>query len=227
MSATPATQAFDADQLWAAIDDQRVRTADLLAELTDAEWDEPSLCDGWTVRDVAAHLTAQQETVGSTVAFALRHPGVLSTDLNRTINRSARALAAELPREEIIRRIRAMVGSRRHNSFITPLEALTDALVHGQDIAVPLGRPLAMDPRAAAVAAARRWDTRATWMARVNRSLPLDGLRFRATDAAWAAGEGAEIAGPIAALLLLITGRPALVAELTGEGAEILKARLP
>lgn len=220
------TQTYSSDQLWAAIDDQRTRTADLLARLTAAQWAEPSLCDGWTVRDVAAHLTLQQETIGSILAVALRHPGVLSMDLNHTIKQSALSLAAELTPDELIRRIRAMVGSRRHNSFVTPLETLTDALVHGQDIAIPLGRPLAMDPQAAAVAATRRWDTRGTWLAKVNRRLPLDGLRLRATDAEWTVGDGPEVAGPIAALLLLITGRPARVAELTGDGAESLRDRL-
>ncbi len=220
------TQTDTSDQLWAAIDDQRTRTADLLATLTAAQWAEPSLCEGWTVRDVAAHLTLQQETIGSILVFTLRHPGLVSVDLNHTIRQSARTLAAELPAEELIRRIRAMVGSRRHNSFVTPLETLTDALVHGQDIAIPLGLPLAMDPRAAVIAATRRWETRGTWLAKVNRRLPLDGLRLRATDAEWAVGEGPEVAGPIAALLLLITGRPARVADLAGDGAALLAARL-
>ena len=158
------TQTDTPDQLWAAIDDQRTRTADLLATLTAAQWAEPSLCEGWTVRDVAAHLTLQQETIGSILAFTLRHPGVLSADLNHTIKQSALSLAAELPTDEFIRRIRAMVGSRRHNSFVTPLETLTDALVHSQDIAIPLGRRLAMDPQAAVAAATRNWETRDTWL---------------------------------------------------------------
>ena len=226
MSTTPMTQADGSDQLWAAIDDQRTRTADLLGTLTAAEWREPSLCDGWTVRDVAALLTLQQQTVGSTLAFVVRHPSALSADLNRTINRSAQIVAAELSTDEIIRRIRAMVGSRRHNSFVTPLEALTDALVHSQDIAIPLGRPLEMNPRAAVAAATRNWDTRASWLARVFRRVPFDGLRLRATDADWTVGDGPEVSGPIAALLLLLTGRPARVADLTGDGAALVRARL-
>jgi hypothetical protein len=42
------------DEVWAAIDLQRRRTADLLEQLSDEEWRQPSLCRGWTVRDVAA-----------------------------------------------------------------------------------------------------------------------------------------------------------------------------
>ncbi|MCE3276326.1 MAG: maleylpyruvate isomerase family mycothiol-dependent enzyme, partial [Propionibacteriaceae bacterium] len=52
------------DELWAAIDAQRVRTVRLLQDLTPANWELDSLCDGWRVRDVAAHLTMQQMTLG-------------------------------------------------------------------------------------------------------------------------------------------------------------------
>ena len=52
------------DELWAAIDAQRVRTVRLLQDLTPADWELASLCDGWPVRDVAAHLTMQQMTLG-------------------------------------------------------------------------------------------------------------------------------------------------------------------
>lgn len=214
---------FTDDQLWAAIDDQRTRTVAMLESLEPGQWDAPSLCRGWTVRDVAAHLTLQQQTIGSTLRFMLRHPHVISGDLNRMIAQSARVLAADVPTDEIIRRIRAMIGSRRHNVFVTPWEALTDALVHGQDIAIPLGVALEMDRHAARVAAARRWETRRSWLGRVNRQLPLDGFRLRATDVDWSAGDGPEVAGPIAALLLLITGRVARIAELTGTGADQLR----
>ena len=54
---------MNVDDIWNTIDEQRARTADLLEQLTDDEWRRPSLCDGWTVRDVAAHLTLQQLTV--------------------------------------------------------------------------------------------------------------------------------------------------------------------
>jgi uncharacterized protein (TIGR03083 family) len=52
------------DEIWAAIDAHRLRTAELLERLSDDEWCHPSLCDGWTVRDVAAHLTLQQIRLG-------------------------------------------------------------------------------------------------------------------------------------------------------------------
>lgn len=86
----------DLDELWAAIDRQRLRTVDLLHELPEEEWRRPSLCEGWTVRDVAAHLTMQQMTVGDALKAALRHPG----SINHLIRESARHQAS-LPPEQL------------------------------------------------------------------------------------------------------------------------------
>ena len=129
-----------------------------------------------------------------------------------------------LPTPEITSRIRAMIGSRRHNAFVTPLETLTDILVHSQDIAIPLGLDLPMRPTAGALAATRRWDTRRSWLATVFDRIPLAGYRLTATDTDWTRGQGPEIAGPISALLLLLTGRSAALAQLTGEGADALRS---
>ena len=52
------------DQVWEAIDGQRMRVAGLLDGLPSGEWQQPSLCAGWTVRDVAAHLTLQEIGLG-------------------------------------------------------------------------------------------------------------------------------------------------------------------
>jgi uncharacterized protein (TIGR03083 family) len=47
------------DDVWRGIDDQRRRLVDLLEGLSDQEWQHPSLCQGWTVRQVAAHVALQ------------------------------------------------------------------------------------------------------------------------------------------------------------------------
>lgn len=215
-----------ADAVWGAIDDHRTRTADLLERLPAEQWDHPSLCQGWTVRHVAAHLTLQQQALRDVMAFIARHPRMLrSVTLNATIHDSAVLQAQLLSDQEIIARIRAMIGSRRHNAFVTPLETLTDILVHGQDIARPLGLDLPMRPAASELAATRRWDTRGTWLAAVNRRLPLDDYRLSATDTSWTRGQGPDVAGPICALLLLLTGRDVALEQLAGDGADDLRSR--
>jgi uncharacterized protein (TIGR03083 family) len=49
-------------EVWTAIDDQRRALVHLLEDLSEKEWRQPSLCHGWTVRQVAAHLALQNTT---------------------------------------------------------------------------------------------------------------------------------------------------------------------
>jgi len=211
------------DAMWAAIDEQRVRTADLLDGLEPDQWEQASLCEGWTVRDVGAHLTMQQQRWRDALAFVARHPRLVrSRGLNGFIHDATVTRAGELTTAQIVERIRSGIGSRRHNPVVTPLETATDILVHGQDIAVPLGIGLPMHTSLSALAATRRWDTRQTWLATVNTRLPLEDHRLTATDTDWVRGSGPEVAGPIGALLLVLTGRAAALGQLTGPGVDAL-----
>jgi hypothetical protein len=54
----------------------------------------------------------------------------------------------------------------------------------------------------------------------------MQGFRLTATDTTWSVGNGPEIQGPIAAILLLLTGRPAALPRLSGAGAESLRSQL-
>src|SRR4051794_32846301 len=124
---------MDLDAVWASIDSERSSMADLLDELSPAEWETPSLCAAWRVQEVAAHLTLAHTGLGAALVGAIRAGG----SYNRAIRDTAMRAAA-LPRAEYARRLRAMVGSRRTAPFISPLEPLIDVLVHGQDITLPL-----------------------------------------------------------------------------------------
>jgi uncharacterized protein (TIGR03083 family) len=213
------------DELWAAIDGQRLRTTDFLATLHPADWNRRSLCDGWTVRDVAAHLTLQPLTLASGLRMALRHPG----SVNHIIQAAARDRAA-LPTEQLIAEIRAMVGSRRHNVGLSPMETLIDISVHGQDMAVPLGRSLHVPTEVAEAATSRVWSDQSSRQGRrrskVFRPLPYGDLRLVATDSDWRVGDGPELRAPVLALLLLITGRQVVLPQLDGPGAAVLAERL-
>jgi uncharacterized protein (TIGR03083 family) len=205
------------DEAWTAIDEHRLRTADLLDSLSNDEWRRPSLCDGWSVQDVAAHLTLQQMRLRDVLPGAIRHPG----GINRMIRESAKRRAG-LSREEIVGEIRRTVGSRRHNIGVTCRETLIDILVHSQDVALPLGRRLDVDPGAAAEAATRVWSYAGRSKAKVFRKIPLEDLRFTATDISWSVGAGRAIEGPITAILLVLTGRLAAQPMLSGEGVAML-----
>jgi len=210
----------DEDRAWQAIRTQRLAVADLLESLNAGEWRHPSLCEGWSVHDVAAHLTLQQLSLLDGLAMFARAPG----GMNRVIREAARRQAARTPREDIVARIRASAESRRHNVGVTHRETLIDALVHGQDIARPLGRVLPIAPDAGALAADRVWSK--GWPFHPRRRLA--GLRLAATDAEWAAGAGPEVRGSLGDLLLVLTGRgAAALGDLDGDGVPELRRRLP
>ncbi|TMQ90089.1 maleylpyruvate isomerase family mycothiol-dependent enzyme [Actinomadura soli] len=211
---------MDPDQVWQVIDAQRRSLADLLDNLSDDQWRQPSLCAGWTVRDVAAHLTLQQIGLGAAIAMLARWRG----SLDRTIQDVACRRAAALTDEQIIAQIRGMVGSRRHNIGVTYLETLTDILVHGQDIAVALGLRHDVPSHAAAVAASRVLSMR--WPRPLPSIRKVTGLRLVATDMPWSVGRGPEVRAPMGVLLLVCAGRLAGLSELTGPGAGELVARL-
>jgi len=143
---------MDVDAVWATIDEQRLDFADLLDDLTDEEWEQPSLCTGWRVRDVAAHLALAHTGPGRAALEIVRAGGSLQRLIRTTAVRHA-----VLPTERIVAEIRGMAGSRRRAVGVSHLEPLLDVLVHGQDIAVPLGRPRAMPVEAAVTAATPVW----------------------------------------------------------------------
>lgn len=204
---------MDREDSWRAIAGLRLGLADLLDQLSEAEWETPSLCAGWRVRDVAAHVAMAPQVPGvrAMVAEAVRARGRfhrLNHDLavRHADSRSSAQLVAELREHATSRRLPVVTGYRN---------IVLDVLVHGQDIAIPLGRELPVPPDAATAAATRAWTM--GWPFWAQRRLR--GLRLIATDVDWAAGHGDPLNGPIDALVLLLTGRTAVAApRLTGPG---------
>ncbi len=206
---------MDENTIWSAIDDHRLRLTDLLDNLSDEEWRTPSLCPGWTVRDVAAHLTMAQAGIGESTDADQdpRRPG------HQDPGECSAAHLADF--DKIIGSISGMVGSRRHIPVVTCRETLIDILVHSQDIAVPLDRRLDLPVDAAAEAASRCWSTKY-----FRAQKRLQGFRLVATDTDWAVGEGPEVRAPIEALLMILAGRLVALPRLTGPGANDISGRL-
>lgn len=199
---------MDVDEVWAVTDAERNAVCELLESLTPAQWEQPSLCAGWRVREVAAHLALSHAGVIQVLPWLLR--GGLR--FNAMIDLSARAAAEAHSAEEDIARIRGFVGSRRHAPGTTRIEPMLDIMVHGQDIARPLGIGWPMPSVAAAVAASRAWDISFPFRARKRFA----GRELIADDVDWRRGAGRPVHGPIADLLLALTGRPAGLEALSG-----------
>ncbi|MFE7857815.1 maleylpyruvate isomerase family mycothiol-dependent enzyme [Streptomyces sp. NPDC057403] len=191
--------ALETDELWRHVDRERTTLADLLEGLSPEEWHTPTRCGDWRVREVAAHLSiGARSTYRSVLSEMVRARGGFDRMVHDSAVRAARA-----PVEEIVGHLRAVTGSRRTAPLTTPRESLLDVVVHGQDIALALGRVREVPPPAARDAAERVWTMRFP-----PRLWPLPDRRLVATDIDWARGAGEEVRGPITGLLLLLTGRP-------------------
>lgn len=214
---------MDQNAAWQVIHQERAALADLLETLAPDEWDQPSLCAGWTVRDVAAHLSmAPEYNLRRIVAAAIRARG----NYNRMVHDEAER-GSRRPTEEIVADFRRLDGSRRVPAVVTYREALLDILVHTQDIMIPLGRHRDMPIEAARESAARVWRVGFPFYGfPFFARRTLSGCRLEATDIDWAVGEGDLVRGPVSGLLLLVTGRPAALSRLSGIGADRLRGQL-
>lgn len=205
------------DPLWRAVHAERAALADDLALLTEAQWDAPSLCRGWSVRHVVAHLTAAashgraawlRSVAGARFDFAVHNDRRLAEHLGASP-------------QETLARFRAVVRST--TAPPGPAAAwLGEVVVHAQDVRRPLGLPSAV-PVAASTAVAELF---------VGRDLTVDGraavrgLRVEATDGPFRAGDGTEpVQGPTLALTMAIAGRADFCDDLTGPGVATLRAR--
>ncbi|GAA0632874.1 hypothetical protein GCM10009547_40940 [Sporichthya brevicatena] len=133
---------MDRDEKWTVIAEQRHVLADLLASLSPEQWERPSLCDAWRIRDVAAHiaLTPQSPGLPRIVGMAVRARGNFD-GLNRDL---AVRHAARTP--DLVAELRALADSRSKPAITTLDNLVFDTLVHIQDVARPLGLTVPMPP---------------------------------------------------------------------------------
>ena len=202
------------DEYWDRVRTMRLRVADFLETLAPQEWDTPSLCEGWRVRDVAGHLSLVPTiTTWEMVAAAPR----AGFDPNR-INTALARRYGSLDPAEIVRRIRDHAGERRTARALDVRNSLYDLIVHSQDMAVPLGREFTVPPELAGEGLRRVWSM--GWPFRARKRLA--GVTLRATDTEWTVGAGPEVSGPALPLLMLLTGRTATTEVLDGPGVNVV-----
>lgn len=205
------------EDTWVDITALRVGLVDLLEGLPDELWDSPSLCPGWRVRDVAAHVLLPPRL------NLLAIPGLVRAhfDVARYAHDDAvRRAAAPVP--ALLVTFRHAVDRRWLPPSRRPAHLLADLYIHTQDIRRPLGLPAAADPGLLRAVLATVVTDRV-----IGDPARLAGLRLVATDVGVAHGEGAEVAGPADALILAASGRRVALDELSGPGVATLADRLP
>jgi uncharacterized protein (TIGR03083 family) len=208
----------DREFVFAAVTDERRQIARLLDGLDATQLRTPSLCAGWDVKTLAAHIVSTvTDGTSAFLGLALRH-----RSMARAIDELARR-GAQLPGVEIAANLYRCADLKISPPLFGPLDRLADVLVHGGDIRIPLGLPFAPDPQLAALAMAfltGPWPFGFVPIAR------LRGISLRANDISRAWGRGAEIRGPVAALMMAVSGRTALLNLLDGPGLATLCQRL-
>ncbi|MFB9378445.1 maleylpyruvate isomerase family mycothiol-dependent enzyme [Kineococcus gynurae] len=204
--------------LFAEIAAERRALADHLADLGPEGQRTPSLCAGWTVHHVVAHLVMPMEvSLPRVVLTMLRTVG----DYDRANDRITRRLARR-PFAELLGVLRDRADSRFTPPGQGPDAPLLDVVVHGLDACRPLGRSRDVPP-----ARLRRvLDHAAGAPKGLAPKGALAGLRFEADDLDWAHGAGPGVRGPAQALLPALTGRAGSLDDLTGDGVPLLRRRL-
>ncbi|MBF6671073.1 MULTISPECIES: maleylpyruvate isomerase family mycothiol-dependent enzyme [Glutamicibacter] len=205
-------------QIWETVIEQRLQLAGILRRLDPGQWATPSLCVGWTVQDVAAHMISAPQ-LGPAAILKLM-PQMLRYGYNGTTlhdgQRRGRAGAAS-----ILSQFDRFATVPRGPAVVSMRETLTDSLVHFQDIVRPLSIEHDM-PLDAAVEVARRLAH--TGLLLGSRPM-LTSLRMVATDADYSQGSGDEISGPIAELVMLRAGRAPRWELLQGPGFDVAREK--
>jgi uncharacterized protein (TIGR03083 family) len=179
----------------------------------------PSLCESWTVKEVAGHLVAAVAAPGRLVLSQVLRSRF---DIHRANARLARVVA-DRPAAALAADLRANAEKRFRPPIVGYPGQLTDLQVHGQDMRRPLGLPADLQPDRMRVSLDFLVSRRAVGF--VPRGRPA-GLRFEATDLDWAWGSGPVVRGTAEALMLGLTGRRVVLAELEGDGVETLRHRV-
>ncbi|GGR55329.1 uncharacterized protein (TIGR03083 family) [Nocardioides luteus] len=196
---------------------EREDLADFLETLEPEQWERPSLCTEWTVREVVAHTVSYEGVRLREFAGMLRHARFRFEEMN------ARRLAEFGSREpgELVAYLRTHVRPSGPTSVGGGRIALTDALIHHQDIRRALGLPRVVPTERLVPVLG---------FAFMARPLParrnVRGLRLLAIDLDWSHGRGDEVTGPAEALLMAVSGRADALPELAGPGLATLESRV-
>lgn len=198
------------NDVWPMVHAERAALIEDLTRLDGEQWNTPSLCEGWTVHDVVAHLinTAKTTRVSFVTTFLRAR-----FDFHR---QNAHGVARErgATPEETLNRLRQVAS--RTSTPPAPLDTrLVEEVLHGEDIRRPLGLTHTYAPEA--VIRSLRLQARTPASFGGAKEL-VSGLRLTATNADLSIGEGPEVSGPALSLLLTISGRRVALDELSGPG---------
>ena len=207
------------DEKLALVTKHRLALAEVLDGLSEAEWNTPTLCDGWEVRHVVGHLLTPALSPSWRTAAAVARRG----SYRGAFDHLARQFGEKPPTE-----LHSLLVEHANNVWspptMGPAAPLTDAIVHGQDIVRPLGlelevEPLEVDPSLTFVVGPKSNQLFVPPKRYAN-------IRLIATDLKWRVGKGPEVEGPALELLMALMGRGIALQHLSGPGFDTLSERI-
>ncbi len=188
---------------------QRTMLADLLDSLPAGSWDAPTLCAGWRVREVVAHITMPfRYSMPKFLAELARNRGNFNAMADRCARRDAAALTAA--------GLAAAVRDNIRHPWQPPggglQGALTHDVIHGLDFTVPLG----LDQPVPGHRLRLVLDIITSPGTLEQFGANLDGIQLRADDLDWSFGSGTPVSGQAQDLLLALAGRKLPAGRLRG-----------
>lgn len=193
--------------------DEHLAFCELASSLTDEDWAAPSMCQGWTARDVVIHVADHIHRTGLEAVSALARSGFSPTKSTQQVVDRHRQLPVGQLLEWLSFPVRAPSAVQ-----------LSEIVIHHQDIRRSLYRERQM-PTSVAIACLEFGLSRKGNAAVAGARTRASGLRLVATDTDWTHGTGAEVSGPVEALLMALNGRGAATTELSGEGVATIRDR--
>lgn len=186
--------------------------------VTDDQWLMPSLCEGWSIHDVAAHLVSPfVVSRGELFRTVLRTRSIAKAMDDRT-----RSIASRWTPGQVVDLLEQNADVDFHPPGLPFHAPFTDIVAHNCDIRWALGDdhddwgdPARLRPILEFLAGPR---------ARVGFVPPgrIKGLRLVATDIGWQHGEGPVAEGPALSVVMAMLGRTVGAADLRGEGVPAL-----
>lgn len=184
------------------------------------DWDRDSLCAGWSVHDVLAHLVDVALTTPTNLATTMVRARLNLDKQNQNGMRKQRRAGPEQTLEAFAAVVLRTSGPP---TWLAPLESrLVEEIAHGEDIRRPLG--LRRDYPQQSLASAMDYLARTRQALGGGREL-VRAMRFEATDQDYAVGSGPAVRGPAIEIVMVLAGRAPRAGSLDGPGVRHIPQR--
>ncbi|WP_194818267.1 maleylpyruvate isomerase family mycothiol-dependent enzyme [Nocardia sp. XZ_19_385] len=194
-----------------AIEAERGELADILAGLDESEWDKPSLCAGWRVREVVAHITMPFRM--SLPTFGLEMMKARG-NFNKMADRVARRETADISSAAFVKCLRDNITHPWKPPGGKFEDALGHDIIHGLDITVALGLDRVVPEDRLRYVISEQSPKSIKFF-----GVDLNGVELRADDMDWTYGSGEPLTGRAQDLLLVQCGRKLPPGHLHGAAA--------